>query len=382
MSAFGLLPGKEVQEDGSTNLGLRDQRLGMEWVQDNIARFGGDPEEVTIWGESAGAMSVFDHLLINRGNNSYKNGHLFRAAIMGSGSAVPALSVSSSEAQRIYDQVVARSGCTNSSNTLDCLRSVDFDTFYNASNSLPGIESYQSLDISYIPRPDKHDSFFPQDQYKALTRGEFARVPVISGNQQDEGTLFALYQSNVTTTDQLVSYLQTWFPRASQEDVAGLVATYPDDAAAGSPFNTGDANEVYPQYKRLAAIIGDFALTMARRITYQRIACELPGVWSYLSTYLNIPGIGTAHATDLLLLFHGKGPQVPTEAIETYYISFINHLDPNRLNDIASLEHWPRYVAENPHLMQFNVNNTIISMDTFRQESYEYLASHTDVFKI
>ena len=48
VGGFGFLAGKELQQDGSTNLGLRDQRLGLEWVQENIQAFGGDPSKVTI----------------------------------------------------------------------------------------------------------------------------------------------------------------------------------------------------------------------------------------------------------------------------------------------------------------------------------------------
>jgi carboxylesterase type B len=71
LSAWGFLAGDEMLASGNTNIGFRDQRLALHWINENIAAFGGDKNKVTIWGESAGAQSVGAQLLAYNGKSSF-----------------------------------------------------------------------------------------------------------------------------------------------------------------------------------------------------------------------------------------------------------------------------------------------------------------------
>jgi carboxylesterase type B len=178
LGPWGFLTSQEVADAGQTNIGLRDQRLALHWIQENIAAFGGEPKKVTIWGESAGAGSVGWHLLAYNGRDD----GLFSGGIMQSGNPVNYGSYQTNEVyQPRYDQLVNATDCHTSIDTLDCLRRVPVDTIQDLFNSTPSL-------LNWGPVVD--GDFIARWGSIQLEEGAFVKVPIIDGANSDEGTSF------------------------------------------------------------------------------------------------------------------------------------------------------------------------------------------------
>ncbi|KAI0699613.1 carotenoid ester lipase precursor [Cerioporus squamosus] len=344
LNVFGFLGGEEVQKDGVANLGLHDQRAALRWTNKYIASFGGDPGKVTVWGESAGAMSVFMHMAINAGNTE----GLFRAAIMSSGSALPT-GTNTSDLQETYNVILGEIGCTNASDSLACLRGVSAGSLSAAASKIQNGLGYSGVATVYMPRTD--GVFLMEPPQQLALSGQVANVPYIIGDVKDEGTLFSLGSFNVTTDDEFASYIsQEWFPGSTVSEMNTLLKLYSSDPAAGSPFDTGNANAFTPQYKRIAGVQGDWGFHAPRRLLLNNTS-QKKDVYNFQYAQGGYPVLGDVHASDL---FNVLGPGDMTD----YFVRFVNHLDPNGQTGVQ----WPSYNTTSRLTLQFNDGSTPLNV--------------------
>ncbi|KAJ3848967.1 Alpha/Beta hydrolase protein [Lentinula lateritia] len=361
VTAFGFLSSQEVKDAGVGNLGLQDQREAFRWVQKYIGAFGGDPTKVTIWGESAGAISASLHMVSNGGNTE----GLFRAAFMQSGSPIPVGDIT--DGQAYYDTLVEATGCSESSDTLDCLRGVDYTVLKAAVDATPGIFAYQSLNLAWLPRAD--GVFLTDDPQVLVQQGQVSAIPIVSGDCDDEGTLFSLASLNVTTQSDIATYVQTVFlPNISDSDLAELLTEYPADITEGSPFDTGILNAITPEFKRIAAFQGDAVFQAPRRFFLQSLSGKQP-IWSFINKRLKyLPVLGSAHGTDILNVYGGGD-------MADYLIRFAATLDPNGNTGIE----WPQYTTGSPNMLQFNdgLIPLTLSLDNYRESAMSFTTQLT-----
>lgn len=198
-------------------------------------------------------------------------------------------------------------------------------------------------------------------------------MPFIVGDQEDEGTLFGLSTSNLTTKQDVKDYFtDIYFKHASPQQISQIVDAYDNTWDDGSPFRTGPLNNWYPQFKRISAILGDLVFTLTRRLFLETSLKVHPDVkaWSYLATYdYGTPIMGTFHITDVIQVFYGIKPNNAARSIRGYYFSFVYHLDPNVDNNFGT---WPEW-SQGQKLRDFQADSNSYLDDNFRAPQYNLL---------
>ncbi|KAF8168656.1 Alpha/Beta hydrolase protein [Mycena galopus ATCC 62051] len=249
LGIFGFLSGAAVKENGALNAGLLDQDFALRWVNKYISNFGGDPSKVTIWGESAGAGSVIQHIVANNGQTEPQ---LFRGAISSSTFLPSQYHYNDPIPELVYSQVVAQTNCSAVADSMACLRATDVDLLEIANLNICAAAFYGT----YATVPVVDEEFITQRPTLLLAQSKVNGEALLSVTNAFEGTIFV--NQSTTASANATEFALELFPNfeAAQADEVG--ALY---AGLGTPIFQinavmGESIFICPTYYLLRAFAG------------------------------------------------------------------------------------------------------------------------------
>ncbi len=259
------------------NLFLRDLVMALRWVRDNAAAFGGDPDNVTIFGESAGAHAVGTLLATPDADG------LFARAIAQSPSSGMTRDAGIAEqyAQRFARRLGA--GERDAAEVLMRTRPADL---VNALEQLI-LEGQRDMLGAFAIGSTYGTEYLPLDPVEAMRRGSAHRVPLIVGTNADEGRLFTRFLKLLPTTETAIERL---FSQAEPGERERILAAYPG----------------YPNPAACVRLGGDFIFGSAMWQIAQAHSRHAPTHvyrYDYATRALHLSGLGATHAMELLAVF-------------------------------------------------------------------------------
>ncbi len=333
--------------DGIANLGLLDQIAALEWVRDNIAAFGGDPGNVTIFGESAGAMSVATLLAMPRAKG------LFHRAIVQSGNTP---NVNSAEtAKRIGHHLAEAMGVVP---TRDAIATAPLERLLDAQTELreellqrPDPALWGEVMQHYIPwAPTIDGETLPEPPIEAIRTGAAAEIDLLVGSNTEETRLFLLPDGTLDrVTDEALPAMAAAY---------GLTAEGLSAYRAARPDNTpGDVFSAIQTdwYWRIPALrMADAHANTARASTYMyEFAWPSPQMGGRL---------GAAHSVEIPFVFDTLGfgtepmlgpnpPQSLADEMHRRWVAFAATGDPG----------WPPYDLRRRATMRFDETSAVVN---------------------
>jgi len=272
---LSALSTKDVTLD--SNLFLRDIVLALRWVKDNIGAFGGDPNNVTVFGESAGAHAVAALLAAPDAKG------LFAQAI--SESPASGMTRSSEVAAEFAARFATLLGARKQDATHALMKASPAE-LVAAQNRLID-DGVRDMLGAFPIGPVFGDDYLPLDPVEAMRQGKAHRVPLIVGTNAEEGRLFTRWLQLLPTTEPMIEAMLAQVEPAARERITGA---YPD----------------YPERSACIELGGDFAFSSAAWEIAEAHGRHAPTYlyrYDYAPRVLRWSGLGATHATELLAVF-------------------------------------------------------------------------------